>query len=139
MKQFLKLTAIGIIAGEALILLLYFVLVLTGNTAYFLLFNFDYIPVINELRPVWLFGYVFHFLTCIISVLALYYILKLKGWEKLIAPYILVYSIGGGGLFFLTALSDQPPAADDLMAWIYWTLGHAGYGYVVGALVKRWM
>lgn len=139
MKQLLKLTSIGLIAGFVLILVLKIVMVLTGNTAYVLLFNFDYIPVVNDLKPVWLFGQVFHYLTCIISVIALFYILKTWTLQKAIWPYILVYTIGGGALFFLTALSEQPPAANDIMAWIYWTVAHAIFGYAVGAMVKKWM
>lgn len=138
MKQFLKLTAIGIIGGIVLIFSLRIVLELTGNTAYVLLFNFDYIPLIHDLRPVWLFGYIFHFLTCIVSVIALFYILKPRGLHIKILPYVIVYTFGGGALFFLTALSHKPPAPDDVMAWTYWTIGHAAFGYVVGALIKKW-
>lgn len=139
MKHLLKLTTIGLCAGFVLILVLKIVMVFTGNTAYILLFNFDYIPVIKHLKPVWLFGYVFHYLTCIISAIALFYILKSWNWQKLLFPYILVYTLGGGALFFLTSLSNLPPAANDVMAWIYWTIAHAVFGYVVGALVKKWM
>lgn len=139
MNQLLKLLAIGIIAGIVLILTLRIVLALTGNTAYFLLFNFDYIPVINELTPIWLFGYIFHFITCIVSVIVLFYILKPIGLHKSILLYIFVYSLGGAALFFLTSLSNQPPAADDWMAWVYWTLCHAIFGYTVGALIKKWI
>jgi len=139
MKQILKLTSIGVVGGVVLILILRIVLAVTGNTAYVLLFNFDYIPVVNDLKPVWLFGYVFHFVTCIVSVIALFYILKARNWQKVVLPYILVYTIGGGALFFLTALSEQPPAANDAMAWIYWTLDHAVFGYVVGVLIKKWI
>jgi|SRR5690554_2087374 len=138
MKQGLKLTAIGFIGGLVLMGVLGVVRSLTGSTAYHLLFNFDYIPTINELRPVWFFGYVFHFLTCIISVLSLYYILKTGKLHLKISPYILVFTVGGAALFFLTALSHQPPAANDLLAWLYWTGGHAIFGTVVGVLIKRW-
>lgn len=139
MNQGLKLTSIGIFGGVVLILVLKMALVFTGNTAYILLFNFDYVPILNGLRPVWLFGYVFHFVTCIVSVIALYYILKPRGWELKLLPYIVVYTIGGGALFFLTSLSPKPPAANDAMAWMYWTFAHAVFGYVVGNLVKKWM
>lgn len=139
MKQVLKLTLVGIIGGIVLMIMLKIVLVFTGNTAYILLFNFDYVPILNELRPVWLFGYVFHFVTCMVSVIVLFYILKTQRWEMKLLPYIAVYTIGGGALFFLTSLSPQPPAANDVMAWIYWTLAHAIFGYVVGILVKKWM
>lgn len=139
MKQGLKLTSIGIFGGIVLMLVLKIVMYFTGNTAYILLFNFDYVPIINKLRPVWFFGYVFHFVTCIVSVIALFYLLKIKSWQLKLLPYIAVYTIGGGALFFLTSLSPKPPAADDVMAWMYWTLAHAIFGYVVGSLVKKWM
>lgn len=139
MKKILKLTTIGLFSGVVLMLILKIVMVLTGNTAYILLFNFDYIPIVKDLKPTWLFGYIFHFMTCIISVIVLYNILKCWALDKHILPYILVYTIGGGGLFFLTALSTQPPAANDLMAWIYWTVAHAIFSYTVGASIKRWV
>lgn len=139
MKRLLKLTTIGLLGGLVLMLILKIVEVFTGNTAYDLLFNFDYIPVIQNLKPIWLFGYVFHFLTCIVSVIALFYILKMWELQKNLFPYILVYATGGGVLFFLTIFSDQPPAASDVMAWLSWTTGHTVFGYVVGALIKKWI
>lgn len=138
MKNFFKLTGIGLFAGTILIFILKLVQELTGNTAYILLFNFEYIPLIRDLKPVWLFGYIFHFITCVISVIALYFILKIKASQSKVLPYILVYTIGGGALFFLTALSNKPPEANDFMAWIYWTLGHSIFGYAVGASIKKW-
>lgn len=137
MRQLFKLTSIGFIGGVVLILVLKLVLLTTGNTAYYLLFNFDYIPVIRDLRPVWLFGYLFHFITCIASVIGLFYMAN--RYQKHTLLYVLVYSIGGGGLFFLTALSEQPPAANNWQAWVFWTLAHAIFGYVVGALVRKWL
>lgn len=139
MKNLLKLTSIGIVAGIVLMLILKVVLLLTGNTAYVLLFNFDYVPLVNTLKPVWFFGYVFHFVTCIVSVIALFYILKTWDLQNSMLPYVVVYTVGGGALFFLTALSKQPPAANDFMAWTYWTFAHAVYGYVVAVLVKKWV
>ncbi|MFB9057843.1 hypothetical protein ACFFU9_13945 [Mariniflexile ostreae] len=139
MKKILKLTAIGLFAGLILMLVLKIILILTGNTAYILLFNFDYVPIIKDLEPVWLFGYLFHFLTCIISVVALFFILKYWNIQKRMLPYSIVYTLGGGALFFLTALSHQPPEATDVMAWFYWTVAHAIFGFVVGVSIKKWM
>lgn len=137
MKKLFLLSVIGFVAGLVLMWVLKLVLLLTGNTAYILLFNFDYIPVARDLKPIWLFGYVFHFMTCIVSVIALFYILKRWSLHHKISPYVLVYMLGGGGLFFLTALSAQPPASDDVMAWLYWTLAHGIYGLAVGVMAKK--
>jgi|SRR5690554_2565804 len=137
MKHIIKLTLIGFIAGLILMAFLKIIQILSGSEAYILLFNFDYVPLIKNLKPVWLFGYIFHFMTCIISVIALFYILKNLGWQNRILPYVLVYTIGGGGLYFLTALSDQPPAANDAMAWLNWTIGHLIFGYAVGLMIKK--
>ncbi len=131
-----RLILVGIVSGVILIIPLKLVYEITGNTAYVLLFNFDYIPVLNKLKPVWLFGYVFHFVTCICSVIGLYYILKVRNLQYSVISYILVYSSGGGALFFLTCLSNQPPAGDDTLAWFYWTSAHAIFGYAVGAIIK---
>ena len=135
--NYLKLILIGTVSGVILIIPLKILYILIGNTAYILLFNFDYIPLLNQLKPVWLFGYVFHFVTCICSVIGLYYILKGKDLQFSVIHYILVYSVGGGALFFLTCLSAQPPAGNDFSAWFYWTLAHAVFGLTVGLLIKR--
>ena len=139
MKSTIKLTAIGLFGGLILMIFLKLIILFTGNTAYILLFNFDYIPVINNLRPVWFYGYVFHYVTCVVSVISLFFILKHWQVQRKIYPYILVYTLGGGALFFLTALSPQPPAANDFIAWLYWTIGHSIFGLVVGLSVKKWM
>lgn len=139
LKQILKLSFIGIIAGLILMLVLGLLKFFTGSHAYDLLFNFDYIPGLNELKPVWLIGYLFHFLFCVFSVIGLYYILKNWNLEKKDAPYILVYTIGSGALFFLTALSDQPPAYNDIAAWVFWTFAHAIYGDAVAFMVRKWL
>lgn len=136
MKALTNLFTIGFIAGIVLLLFLKMVMLTTGNPAYFLLLNFDYVPVLKDLKPVWLMGYIFHFATCIISVIGLYVILKSFNKENFISLYVAFYTIGGGALFFLTALSDQPPASNDFYAWFFWTLAHLIYGYVVGVLIR---
>lgn len=138
-KQILKLSVIGIIAGLILMIVLGLLKFFTGSPAYDLLFNFDYVPVLNELKPVWLIGYLFHFLICILSVIGLYYILENWNLEKKDAPYILVYTMGSAALFFLTALSDQPPASNDVVAWVFWTFAHAIYGDAVAFMVRKWL
>ena len=139
LSTFFKLTLIGIAAGVILIIPLKILYILTGNTAYILLFNFDYVPVLNQLRPFWLFGYIFHFVTCICSVIGLYYILKYLNKQLSLFYYIAVYTVGGGALFFLTCLSVKPPAENDFTAWLYWTIAHGIFGFAVGLLVKKFI
>lgn len=139
MNKAIKLFSISILGGIILMVVLKIVMLLTGNTAYILLFNFDYVPLLKDLRPVWFFGYLFHFVTCTVSVFALFYILSATKYQKKIWPYVTVYTLGGGALFFLTALSPQPPAPTDLMAWIFWTLGHGIFGYTIGLSISKWI
>lgn len=134
-----QLMIVAIIAAIILIIPLKIVYVLTGNTAYTLLFNFDYVPILNKLKPVWLFGYVFHFITCICSVVGLFYILKIWNLQYSVIYYLLVYTIGGGALFFLTCLSNQPPAGGDRIAWLYWTGAHAIFGHAVAYMIQSWI
>ncbi|MGM8212300.1 hypothetical protein ACLIBH_05815 [Virgibacillus sp. W0430] len=138
MKQFAKLLITGILSGYILAFSLKIVKFVTHNKAYDLLFNMDYIPIIQDWQPSLFWGICFHYVTCILSVVLLFYILKLLYLERSIHPYVLVYSIGGGALFFLTSLSAQPPAATDFAAWFFWTAGHAVFGVVVGLLIKYW-
>ncbi|MGM8365797.1 hypothetical protein ACLIBG_10005 [Virgibacillus sp. W0181] len=138
MKQLIKLIVIGFISGIILALFLKGIKLLNNTHAYDLLFNFDYIPVINHWEPDYLWGTIFHYSTCVFSVVALYYILRLFHLERKTFLYFLAYTGGGAVLFFLTALSDQPPAATNMAAWIYWTVGHATFSVAVGVLIKKW-
>ncbi|MGO1751872.1 MAG: hypothetical protein ACTHYV_05225 [Psychroflexus sp.] len=53
MKALTNLFTIGFIAGIVLLLFLKVVMLTTGNSAYFLLLNFEYVPVVKDLEPVW--------------------------------------------------------------------------------------
>ncbi|ARJ39391.1 hypothetical protein CSV71_10295 [Sporosarcina sp. P21c] len=139
MKQFLQLVSIGIVSGAVLALLLFGVWVVTGNEAYVLLYNVDYFPIIHVFSDVAWFGIVFHFVFCIASVLGLFYLLKFFKWQYNMWPYVVVYTAGSGVLYFLTLLTDRPPAADDGMAWLYWTGSHLIYGVLVASLVIRYV
>ncbi|PIC83555.1 hypothetical protein [Sporosarcina sp. P1] len=139
MKQFLQLVSIGIVSGAVLALLLFGVWVVTGNEAYVLLYNVDYFPIIHVFSDVAWFGIVFHFVFCIASVLGLFYLLKFFKWQYNMWPYVVVYTAGSGVLYFLTLLTDRPPAADDGMAWLYWTGSHLIYGVLVASLVTRYV
>ncbi|WP_243458232.1 hypothetical protein [Sporosarcina sp. Te-1] len=134
-----KLVVIGILAGVALAGLLQLVYEATGNKAYVLLYNVDYIPILNRWESSPFVGNAFHFVFCIASVVGLYFILRLFHIERRILPYFLTYTAGSGILYFLTALSEKPPAANDMEAWLYWTISHAVYSLIVAELIIYWL
>lgn len=138
MYRIARLTTIGMVSGCVLAGFLIIVHILTDNEAYILLFNVDYIPILQDVWSQPGIGIVFHFVFCIISVVALFYVLRFWHVEKRWFVYVLVYVLGSAGLFFLTALSDLAPNAGDVNAWLYWTSAHLIYGIMVGVLVERW-
>lgn len=138
MKRPFRLTIIAIIAGTVLAGFLKVIQLLTGKQAYVLLFNMDYIPVLKHVDKILGMGFLFHYTFCIVSVLALYYFLKIFQVEKQIIAYIVIYTIGSAILFSLTALTEKPPEVTDYLAWAYWSFTHAIFGIVVGILVKKW-
>lgn len=138
MQRFVKLTVIGVFSGLLLASLLLLVDGTIHNRAYILLFNIDYIPFLQNIWSQPGIGIVFHFVFCIISVVGLYCILMFFHHEKAVLSYVMVYSLGSACLYFLTALTDQQPAADDYMAWMFWTGAHALYGISVGLSIKHW-
>lgn len=138
MKQFINLLVVGILSGLLLASLLVLVYLATGNKVYILLFNVDYIPFLRSLWSQPGIGIVFHFVFTVSSVLGLYYMLSIFHFEKKIPLYITIYTFGSAILFFLTALSEQQPAAGDIIAWFYWTCAHAVFSIAVGFSVKRW-
>lgn len=140
MKQFFKLVIIGLTAGSILAAAMTIIYRLTGNQAYILLYNLDYIPVLKIWGTSSIVGLSFHYVTCIVSVLIIFYSLSWLHLDpKASFPYIFAYTIGGGILFSLTALTAKPPNLFDVMAWFYWTASHALFGIIVGCSVKRWV
>ncbi|MCG7344571.1 hypothetical protein MHZ92_10520 [Sporosarcina sp. ACRSL] len=139
MNLIIRLIATGVIAGSVLTLLMKLVYEITGNKAYVLLYNTDYIPVLNKWESSEVFGITFHYVFCIASVIGLYFILRAFQLERRMLPYFFTYTIGSGVLFFLTSLTDKPPAWTDTKAWFYWTVSHAVYSWIVGFLIIRWI
>ncbi|GAA3713918.1 hypothetical protein GCM10022378_00910 [Salinicoccus jeotgali] len=135
MITFLKLVLIGFISGVLLAAIMKTVRKVTGNKADILLYNMDYIPVLKQWSDKSITGILFHYATCISSAVVLYYILLPLGLESLVWPYVVVFTAGGGALYFLSALTETPPSKDDAAAWFYWTLGHAIFGFAVGGLI----
>ena len=134
-----RLIVTGVIAGVALALLMKLVYETTGNEAYVLLYNTDYIPVLNKWESSEVVGITFHFVFCIVSVIGLYFILRAFNLELRMLPYFLTYTVGSGILFFLTTLTEKPPAWTDTEAWFYWTASHAVYSWLVGFLIIHWI
>lgn len=139
MKKGSLLISIGIISGIVLALFLKIVQLVTGNSIYYLLFDTSYIPILKELKPTWLVETIFHFTSCIISIIALYYLLSFIRLEKKIRIYVLVFGIGSGCLYFLTLFSTKTPAASNLRAFLYWTIAHMLFSLTAGVLIKRFV
>lgn len=139
MIRFMKLLSIGMIAGLVLLGFLKIVQLATNNTAYMLLINTDYIPLLQNLQPRSIIGFTFHFVFCVISVLSLFYMLIFFQLEKKLSFYFIVYTVGSALLFPLTALSDSTPVLTDTSAFIYWVVAHGLYSFVVGILIKKWV
>lgn len=62
----LKLFTIGVIAGFILAGFLIFIHLLTGNEAYILLFNVDYIPILKDFPYETATGLMLHFVICVL-------------------------------------------------------------------------
>lgn len=138
MKRILKLIIIGIIGGTVLAEMLRMIYLVTGINAYNLLFNFDYLPFIGQYSQTdaWT-GMLFHYFTCVMSVLVSYYIFKKYGIQKDVLPYVVLFLIGSLILFFLTGLSPELPEWNDWSAFIFFGFGHLVYGLVVGKLIQE--
>ncbi|WP_026858832.1 hypothetical protein [Jeotgalicoccus psychrophilus] len=139
MITLLKLIIIGFVAGAILAAVGKIIRITTGNKAEILLYNMDYMPVIKRWSDKWITGIIFHYTTCIVSAVVLFYILIPFSWELNIWPYVLVYTAGSAALYFLSLLTDKPPASDSFSSWFYWTFSHAIFGFAVGFLIKLWI
>lgn len=139
MITLLKLIIIGFVAGAILAAVGKIIRITTGNKAEVLLYNMDYMPVIKRWSDKWITGIIFHYTTCIVSAVVLFYILIPFSWELNIWPYVLVYTAGSAALYFLSLLTDKPPASDSFSSWFYWTFSHAIFGFAVGFLIKLWI
>lgn len=139
MNGVVKLALIGIGAGTVLAAVLILMYLLTGNTAFYLLFNVDYIPLLKNLQPRIVVEIMFHYVFCMASVVILYYLLRFVQLENRVIIYMIVYTGGSAILFYLTTFFSHKPFSTDVLAWIYWTVGHAIYSVIVGLSIKRWL
>lgn len=139
MKLISQLIIISLVAGTVLASVLKVIQLTLNIQAYILLFNMDYIPVLNRYDQIPGSGYVFHYVFCIVSVIGLYYIAKIIHLEAYTKFYVIIFTVGSGVLYFLTALTDKPPSTNSFEDWFFWTIAHAIFGVVVGSLIKRWI
>lgn len=139
MITFLSLILIGFISGTVLSLVMKVIRVITGSKADILLYNMDYMPVLRKWSNRWITGVIFHYVTCIGSFTVLFYLLIPLNFEFNIWPYVFVFTVGGGILYFLSTLTSTPPAYNDFEAWFYWTLGHGIFGLTGGLIISIWL
>lgn len=135
MERFLMLVVIGTISGVILAAAMKLVRIVTGNKADILLYNMDYIPGLKQWADKKITGLIFHYVTCIVSAVVLFYLLIPFDLEYAIWPYIFVFTLGGGILYFLSALTPTPPDHEDWISWFNWTASHAIFGFSVGVLI----
>ena len=139
MGLFYKLIIVSLVAGSVLAASLKIVQVTLNNDAYILLFNMDYILLLKDVENLSGSGYVFHYVFCIVSVVILFHLAKMVYLETNIAVYVIVYSLGSGVLYFLTALTEKPPSVTSLESWIFWVVAHVLFGVVVGVMIEGWV
>jgi|SRR5699024_217173 len=139
MKTFNKLFVISMITGSILAGSLKIVQVLFQVDSYILLFNMDYIPFLRQWNDIFGAGYIFHFVFCFLSIVGVYYLAKLVQLENRPLIYLGVYTIGSAILYFLTALTEEPPEVTSFISWLWWVVAHVIFGLAVGVLIKKWL
>lgn len=133
------LLIIGIVSGVVLALFMKIIQIFTGSKAYHLLFDVSYVPLLKSIQPVWLAEGIFHFSTCIGSIVILYELLRLKNWQKNIWGYLIPISVGSAALYTLTLLAEDTPALTDYNSWFYWFIGHLFFSLTAFLLIKKWI
>ena len=137
--RFLQLTLISLIASIGLAASMYGIYQWTGNEAYRLLYNADYIPILRQFEHLKYFGFTFHIVFCFISVIGVFYVLQFFGRQYAVLPYVIVYTGGSSVLYFLSYFTEGPPAANDFYGWFSWTFSHLIYSGIVIFFIHFWM
>ncbi len=139
MNLFTKFIIISLVSGSILAGFLKIIQLILHSDAYILLFNMDYIPLLKNIDTILGAGYIFHYVFCFVSIIVLFYFAKIVHLQANIIVYVLVFTIGSGVLYFLTALTSKPPEATALDSWMYWVIAHALFGITVGVMIKYWV
>lgn len=136
MRELVKLSGIGIITGTIFGLILKLVEHLTGKKVYTLLLNIDYIPIMQDFNLNELLDFSLHLIVSIGVAIVLYYAFRLTGWHQMSTPYVIANVIIATGLYLTTSFSNRTPDVTDFLAFFYWVIGHAIYGFMLGLMMR---
>lgn len=134
-----KATLAGVLSGILLGVFMKGIERVTEVKVYTLLLNIDYIPIINRIAFPEIIEFLFHIIISILLSIILLMIIRYKRLNpKKVISFVLLVSIVVGLLLFpTTALSERTPDLASISALIYWLIGHALYGAVLGVLLRR--
>ncbi|MGN7408686.1 MULTISPECIES: hypothetical protein [unclassified Sporosarcina] len=138
MKRTLWAAGYGLIGGLILTFLFKWIESATGEKVYTFLLNVDYIPVVGDITFQEWIEVFFHLVVSVSVALGFYLLYRLRpSWKKRAITICAVGSvIIGIALFPTTALSDRTPEITDGLSFLYWILGHALFGAVLGIFFR---
>lgn len=136
MKRMISLSVVGLIAGTVFGLFLKVIEQLTGKKVYVLLLNVDYFPVLKYLELNEGIEFSFHLVVSVAVTIVLYEILKRFNHHQQMGYYVLFNSLIAVILYPTTSFSNRTPALFDGEALIYWLVGHALFGILIGWQIK---
>lgn len=127
----------GIAAGILLGLFLKIIEHITSLEVYTLLLNVDYVPVLKELKLPELIEFALHLVISVLLSILLAIFLKSKNWPRGRSLFwvSLVCLAVGLLLYPTTVLSNRTPELTDLVALLFWLVGHLLYGIALGWLL----
>lgn len=138
MKGTVRAAGYGLIGGLILTFLFKWIESSTGEKVYTFLLNIDYIPVVGDIVfPEWV-EVVFHLVVSVAVAIGFCVMYHLRPtWKKRALTICTIGSIMIGiALFPTTALSDRTPELTDGLSLLYWLVGHAIFGAVLGIFFK---
>lgn len=138
MKGTVREAGYGLIGGLILTFLFKWIESSTGEKVYTFLLNIDYIPVVGDIVfPEWV-EVVFHLVVSVAVAIGFCVMYRLRPtWKKRALTICTIGSIMIGiALFPTTALSDRTPELTDGLSLLYWLVGHAIFGAVLGIFFK---
>lgn len=128
----------GLVGGFVLTFLFKWTEFATGKKVYTFLLNVDYIPRIGNIAfPEWI-EIVFHLIVSVAVAIGFYIMYQLHPSWKYQAIWVCTGAsiLIGIALFPTTALSERTPELTDSTALLYWLIGHAIFGMILGVFFK---